>query len=104
MSTEKCLSGTAIHHPLISDYSNAYMEFVASSTSDICVKYFWAWVKLSRINATNLPKSGLISPKTAGVSLYWVISCTKTDNLGGGVYSYLGDAHMETTHFKKGLP
>ena len=55
MSTEKCLSGTAIHHPLISDYSNAYMEFVASSTSDICVKYFWAWVKLSKINATNYP-------------------------------------------------
>ena len=31
----------------------ADMEFVTSGTSDTCVKYFWARVEFSRINAKN---------------------------------------------------
>ena len=31
------------------------MQFVKSGTSGTCVKYFWARVKFSRINAKNYP-------------------------------------------------
>ena len=36
------------------------MEFDTSGTSDTCVKYFWVWVKFSRINTKicDLPNSG----------------------------------------------
>ena len=49
-----------------SGWGGADMEFVASGTSDTCVKYFGAGVKFSRINAKDLGQS---FHKTIGVSL-----------------------------------
>ena len=49
------------------------MEFVTSGTSDTCVKYFWAGVRFSRINAKKIPNlrnSAQGFHKTSGVSLY----------------------------------